>query len=54
MIEKAIKDYILFFGLEDQIISTFDIFKNKYKDTKLDFESLNKGSKELWRPSMRV
>ena len=53
-IEKAIKNYIIFFGLEDHISSTFEIFKDKYKDTKLNLESLKKGKKELWRPSMRV
>ncbi len=53
-IEKAIKKYIIFFGLEDHIVSTFEIYKSKFKDTKLNLDSLKKGSKELWRPSMRV
>lgn len=53
-IEKGIKNYIKNFGLEDHIVSTFEIFKNKFQDTKLNLKSLKKGSKELWRPSMRV
>ncbi len=54
IIEKAIKKYVIFFGVEDHIKSTFEIYKNKFQNTKLNLESLKKGSKELWRPSMRV
>lgn len=53
-IEKAIKSYILYFGADDYILSTFDLFYEKYDNVKMDVESLRKGSKKQWRPSMRV
>ncbi len=53
-IENGIKNYILFFGLEDQILSFFEIFKAKFKDSKLNLELLTRGSLDMWRPSMIV
>ena len=53
-IENGIKNYILNFGIDDQIEIFFQIFKKRYKDTKLDIEQLKKGSLSMWRPSMIV
>ncbi|MCW8837596.1 MAG: hypothetical protein OQK11_02725 [Thiovulaceae bacterium] len=53
-IEKAFKSYILYFGLDDYIGSTYELFCQKYEDVQMILESLKKGSKKQWRPSMRV
>ena len=53
-IKKAIKSYILYFGLDDYILSTYELFLKHYDDVKLSFDSLKKGSKKQWRRSMRV
>ncbi|MBU0721583.1 hypothetical protein KJ877_09600 [bacterium] len=53
-IEHGIKNYIVSFGLLDQIESFYRIFKKYYPDSKLNFELLNKGSLRMWRPSMIV
>ncbi|QFR49339.1 hypothetical protein FJR48_06195 [Sulfurimonas lithotrophica] len=52
-IEKAFKSYILYFGLDDYIISTFEQFYSKYENVSLDLESLKKGSKKNWQPSVK-
>ena len=54
MIENGIKNYMLSFGLQDQIENFFRIFKSRYKDSKLSLEHLTKGSLSMWRPSMIV
>jgi WD40 repeat protein len=54
VIEDGIKNYMLSFGLQDQIENFFRIFKSRYKDTKLSLEHLTKGSLSMWRPSMIV
>ena len=53
-LEKGIKNYILSFGIQDQIEDFFVLFKNKYPNSKLNFELLQKGSLSMWRPSMIV
>ncbi len=53
-IEHGIKNHILAFGLQDQIVSFFNIFKKYYPDTKLNIELQPKGSLKMWRPSMIV
>ncbi|MBU1658122.1 hypothetical protein KKG72_03610 [bacterium] len=53
-IERGIKNYIFYFGLQEQILSFFDIFKKYYPDSKLNLELQTKGSMEMWRPSMIV
>ena len=53
-IEKGIKNYIINFGLDDQIEMFYAMFKKKYKDSKLDLEHLKKGSLDMWRPTMIV
>lgn len=53
-IEKGVKQYILNFGLDDHIVLTFDIYEKKYGKSKLNLELLKKGSREMWRASMRV
>ena len=53
-IEKGIKSYILNFGLDDAISSTFEIYEKQFGRTKLNLDSLKKGAKEMWRISMRV
>jgi len=51
-IENGIKNYVLSFGVQDQIESFFNLFSKRYKDTKLNIEQLTKGSMSMWRPSM--
>ena len=53
-IENGIKNYILNFGLQDQIMSFYEIFKTKYPASKLNFELLTKGDLRMWRPSMII
>jgi hypothetical protein len=53
-IEKAFKSYILYFGADDYILSTYELFTKKYDVKKLDIDSLRKGSKKQWHSSMRV
>ena len=51
-IENGIKNYVINFGLDDQIELFYEIFKRRYPDTKLTLEHLTKGSMKMWRPSM--
>lgn len=53
-IEEGIKQYVSTFGLLEQIESFFEIFQEKYPDSKLNLEMLPKGSIEMWRPAMIV
>jgi len=53
-IEEGIKNYILNFGLQDQILSLYEIFIAKFPSSKLNLELLTKGSLNMWRPSMIV
>jgi hypothetical protein len=53
-IELGIKNYILYFGLQDQIENFFEIFIKHYPDSKLTLDVQNKGSLAMWRPSMIV
>jgi WD40 repeat protein len=53
-IENGIKNYVLYFGLSDQIVTFFDLFCKEYPETKLNLESQVKGSIESWRPSMII
>ena len=50
IIEKGIKNYLLDFGLTQQIEDFFEKFKEKYPDTKLNLELLKKGSLSMWKP----
>ena len=54
IIENGIKNYILYFGIQDQIKSIFNIFKGNYPKTKLNLDLQTKGSKSMWRASMIV
>ena len=54
IIENGIKNYILCFGIQDQIESFFNIFMKYYKSSKLNIELQTKGSLSMWRPSMIV
>ncbi|WP_455755894.1 WD40 repeat domain-containing protein [Sulfurimonas sp.] len=53
-IENGIKNYILNFGLQDQILSLYEIFIKRYPTSKLNFDLLQKGSLSMWRPSMVI
>ena len=53
-LENGIKNYIVNFGLSDQIEAFFNLFKDMYPETKLNLELLKKGSFSMWRPSMIV
>jgi WD40 repeat protein len=53
-IENGIKNYVLNFGLLEQIESFCAAFKEKYPESKLNLELLSKGSLSMWRPSMIV
>jgi len=49
-IEKGIKNYLLDFGLTEQIEEFFEKFSQKFPDTKLNLELLKKGSLSMWKP----
>jgi len=53
-IENGIKNFMLNFGLQDQIENFYNLFKQKYPSSKLTLEHLSKGSMKMWRPSMIV
>jgi hypothetical protein len=53
-IENGIKNYMLNFGLQDQIENFFNYFKETYPNSKLSLEHLTQGSLSMWRPSMIV
>ena len=53
-IEEGIKNYMLSFGLQDQVENFYNIFKKRHPDSKLTLEHLTKGSISMWRPSMIV
>jgi hypothetical protein len=53
-VENGIKNYILNFGLVDQIENLFNTFKREYPTSKLTLDLLSKGSLSMWRPSMIV
>ena len=53
-IENGIKNYVLSFGLQDQIENFYLLFKDKYPASKLTLEHLTQGSMTMWRPSMIV
>ncbi|WP_373035284.1 WD40 repeat domain-containing protein [Sulfurimonas sp.] len=54
VIENGIKNYILYFGLQDQIVNFFHIFKKQYPKSKLNLDLQTKGSVNMWRASMIV
>jgi WD40 repeat protein len=54
IVENGIKNYILYFGLTEQILIFFEMFKYDYPTTKLNIKSLTDGSINSWRPSMMV
>jgi len=53
-IEKGIKNYILYYGLTEQILGFFETFQQAYKETKLNLDSQTQGSMGSWRPPMIV
>ena len=53
-LEMGIKNYVLNFGVDDQIEGLFHYFIEHYPDSKLSLELLTKGSLSMWRPSMIV
>ena len=53
-IENGIKNFMLNFGLQDQIENFYVLFKEKYPSTKLTLEHLTQGSMTMWRPAMIV
>ncbi len=54
IIENGIKNYILCFGVQDQIESFYATFKKQYPQSKLTLDMQTKGSMKMWRPSMIV
>ena len=54
LIENGIKNYILNFGLQDQILSLYEIFILEHPTSKLNLELLTAGDLSMWRPSMIV
>ena len=53
-IENGIKNYILNFGLQDQILSLYEIFIVKHPTSKLNLDLVTHGDLNMWRPSMIV
>ncbi|MEA2100286.1 MAG: hypothetical protein U9P72_09175 [Campylobacterota bacterium] len=52
VIESGIKKYVSYFGSQNQMESFFNIFKRYHKESKMELETLTKGSLAEWRPSM--
>ena len=52
VMENGIKNYMLSFGLQDQIENFYKLFKEHYPASKLNLEHLTQGSITMWRPSM--
>ncbi len=52
VVENGIKNYMLSFGLQDQIENFYKLFKEHYPTSKLKLEHLTQGSITMWRPSM--
>ena len=52
VIEQGFKNYVSNFGVDDHIKALFDIFKQRYKDSKLNLELLHEGSMSSWHPVM--
>jgi len=53
-IENGIKNFMVNFGLQEQIENFYTLFKEKYPSSKLTLEHLTQGSMSMWRPSMIV
>jgi len=53
-IEKGIKKYIQFFGLDSKIINFYNIYKKYYKDVNINLKDLEAGLLSNWKPSMIV
>jgi hypothetical protein len=53
-IENGIKKFVLQFGLQDQIISFYELFLQEYTHSKLRLEAIPHGTLRLWKPSMIV
>ncbi len=54
ILEAGIKNYILYFGIDDTIEELFLLFKKHYPQTKLNLELQTKGSANMWKPAMIV
>ncbi len=54
VIEKGIKNYLIYFGEQEQILNFFRIFKKYYPESKLNLEKLHHGTISHWRPAMIV
>ena len=54
ILEKGIKNYLFYFGLQEQMLSFFEIFKKYYPNSILDLEHQKKGSFAMWKPLMIV
>jgi uncharacterized protein YktA (UPF0223 family) len=53
-LENGIKNYLLYYGLDEKIREIFTIFQAQFPETKLNIESQTEGSMSGWRPSMIV
>jgi len=53
-LENGIKNFMVNFGLQDQIENFYAQFVEKFPTTKLTLEHLTQGSMTMWRPSMIV
>lgn len=53
-LENGIKNYLLYYGLDEKIREVFTIFQAHFPESKLNIESQTQGSMSGWRPSMIV
>jgi hypothetical protein len=53
IIERGIRQYVGLFGVDEGITTVFEYFKARYP-TKLDLESLKKGSLDTWNPLIHI
>lgn len=53
-VENALKNYLLYYGMTEQIKALFIIFEAQYPESKLNIDSQVCGDMNKWRPSMAV
>jgi len=54
IVENGIKNYLLYYGLSQEIKEFFFLFQANYPESKLTLEAQVCGDRERWRPSMAV
>lgn len=53
-VETGIKNYILYYGITEEMKELFALFQAAYPESKISLEAQVRGEKSKWRPSMAV